>query len=478
MRKNWVVYLPILLILLLAFVLRLYKLDTPLLDWHSFRQADTASVTREYVKNNIDLLKPSYHDLSNIQSGLDNPNGYRMVEFPLINALIASLLKLAPTWDLVIVSRVFSAGFSLITLVSIYYLGKVWSGKKTGVLAGLIFATLPFAVFYSRAVLPEPYLLAFSTSSIAFFYHWLDKNKIWSYLACFLLLSLSFLIKPFTVFLLPVFLAIILIKKATLNYQKIIAILALGLSIAPFLAWRYWIARFPEGIPDSDWLFNSNGIRLKPAWIRWLFFERLGKLITGFGGILFLSLSLLKSNKQETGLYLSWWIGMLIYLVVIATGNVQHDYYQNLLLPIVSLTMGRGMVIAYRLLKQRLLPVFSWAAVFSFYSICLVISWQYVKGFYNVNHWEYLTAGQAANQLLPKNALVIAPAMGDTQFLFQTKRKGWPIGFEIQDKIEKGATAYLTTSKDDEAKQLKKQFTVIKETDLYLLIDLTKVKKL
>jgi hypothetical protein len=71
-----------------AFLVRLYGITNPLADWHSFRQADTASVTREYIKHGVDLLHPKYHDLSNVQSGQmnegkDNVEGWRMVEFPL-----------------------------------------------------------------------------------------------------------------------------------------------------------------------------------------------------------------------------------------------------------------------------------------------------------------------------------------------------------------------------------------------------------
>ena len=92
-------------ILILAFILRLYRINNPVGDWHAFRQADTASVTREYVKApSIDLLRPQYHDLGNIQSGLDNLDGYRMVEFPLVNAVLAWILRNVPSLDLVITS--------------------------------------------------------------------------------------------------------------------------------------------------------------------------------------------------------------------------------------------------------------------------------------------------------------------------------------------------------------------------------------
>ena len=117
----------LILILLLAFTLRLYRINNPIADWHAFRQADTASVTREYVKHGIDLLHPKYQDLSNIQSGKDNLLGYRMVEFSLVNALTAWFLIKLPFLDLVIFSRLISVFFSLGTILALFYLVKNFS---------------------------------------------------------------------------------------------------------------------------------------------------------------------------------------------------------------------------------------------------------------------------------------------------------------------------------------------------------------
>jgi hypothetical protein len=85
-KLDWII---VGLIIMVALVVRLYKIDTPLADFHSWRQADTASVARNYVKNGINLMLPTFDDLSNVQSSFENPRGYRMVEFPLYNAAIA-----------------------------------------------------------------------------------------------------------------------------------------------------------------------------------------------------------------------------------------------------------------------------------------------------------------------------------------------------------------------------------------------------
>jgi hypothetical protein len=89
-------YLMLLLVIAVGVFVRLYKVDNPIADWHSFRQADTASVGRVYVDEGIDVFVPRYHDVSTTQSGLSNMQGYRFVEFPLFSVLHVLLHKFFP----------------------------------------------------------------------------------------------------------------------------------------------------------------------------------------------------------------------------------------------------------------------------------------------------------------------------------------------------------------------------------------------
>src|SRR3989344_4056 len=114
-------YLILGLILVFALSLRLYKINTPLADFHSWRQADTASVARNFAERDFNLLEPRYHDFSNIQSGLENPQGYRFVEFPVYNAIIAALWKYIPLTSLEIYGRLVTIFFSLSIIGILYY---------------------------------------------------------------------------------------------------------------------------------------------------------------------------------------------------------------------------------------------------------------------------------------------------------------------------------------------------------------------
>jgi hypothetical protein len=130
---SWLI-LPI---IFLGFIVRLYKINTPLADWHSWRQVDTASVAREYVKNGIDLLHPKYLDLSAIPSGKDNPQGYRMVEFPLVAAIVALIFNALPNDlmtinDIHIIFRVVNVLLSLGSTYLIYLIVKKFDDEKNG----------------------------------------------------------------------------------------------------------------------------------------------------------------------------------------------------------------------------------------------------------------------------------------------------------------------------------------------------------
>lgn len=464
----------LILIMIAAFSVRLYRVTNPALDWHSFRQADTASVTREYVKHGVDLLQPRYQDLSNIQSGKDNLEGYRMVEFPILNAGQAVVIRAVPQIDIVLLGRVTSILFSLGTLYCTYKIAEIYSGKRVAVITAWVMALLPYAVYYSRVVMPEPALLFFSTLALLTFHHWLKSGYWYWYLATLIALILAFLLKPFTVFLAPVFAVQTFFVWRELKKRWLLVLALPLLAIAPFLWWRSWIEQYPSGIPANDWLFNGNGIRFRPAWFRWLFYERLIKLMLGWVGSLFLFSALYKLTHKELLVYGSWWLGMLMYISVIATGNVQHDYYQVLLIPILSLTVGRGVVMLEQLLQQYLPKLYAVLITLTLLLLALLLAWQNIKGYFNVNHWEYVRAGAAADTLLPPDAKVIAPAFGDTQFLYQTNRTGWPIGFEIEKKRDMGAQYYISTSYDDEARELEEKYFTIEKTPDYILLDLTK----
>jgi 4-amino-4-deoxy-L-arabinose transferase-like glycosyltransferase len=345
------------------------------------------------------------------------------------------------------------------------------------VLSGLFFALLPYSIYYSRVILPEPFMLLTSTAAIYFLAATTNLKKpvpSWQWWLSALLFSLALLIKPFIAFLIPVLL-VFWWQTGPRRRWSPWWLVYWSVVILPIWWWRDWILQFPSGIPASDWLFNGNGIRFRPAWFRWLFYERLSKLMLGFGGVFLVTAGMILSSRRAKNLLWTWWASLLAYLSVFATGNVQHDYYQVIFVPWLSFCLGIGTWHTWRQLQLRLRGtrlIIGQVALVLLMLVGWLFSWQQVAGWFNVNHWEYQRAGQAVDQLTPPDAKVIAPAFGDTQFLFQTNRTGWPIGFTIDEKIAQGATYYVTTSLDDEAHSLLKIYALVYRTDEFLILDL------
>ena len=263
-------------------------------------------------------------------------------------------------------------------------------------------------------------------------------------------LAISILLKPYTAIVIFPNLLILSRQKKYL-YSLLFFFL---ISIIPFIGWRLWIRQFPAGIPSSDWLFNNGVtttfpswfhghnlsffnklIAFRPHWWRWLFYERIGNLIFGAFGLipLFLGLAFKKNKTQIFSFGLI--TGIFIYFVTIAQGNIQHDYYQVLIIPSLSIISGFGYYYLFSFLFSS--KVLSVSLLLITLSFSIYFSWDQIKGFYQIGHPQIISAGQKAQELLPKNSLVIAPYTGDTAFLYQTGFSGWPVEiYDIPNKIK------------------------------------------
>jgi len=468
-------------ILITALIVRLYKIDNPVADWHSWRQADTASVTRNYAEKGLNLLVPTFHDLSNFSTGLKgNPNGYRMVEVPFYNVLHLTVYRLVPGIGLDMAGRLTSVLLSLISIILLYLIVNKLSGFPVAALSSFFMAILPFSIYYSRVILPEPLMITTLLASYWFLIRVSEtvvvKKRI-NLLLSAVFLSIAILVKPYAVFFALPHLAILLrcLAKKELNYADIFGFATI--SLLPFGLWRKHISQYPEGIPASDFLFNNGGIRFRPAWFRWLFGERLGKLILGSWGTMLLVLGIVAKPTKEGIAYWLWGIGAVLYFAVIAGGNVRHDYYQAIIVPFLCIFLAKGTVLLISLTKStysRLLTLIMTLFIIVF---TVGMSWYDIKGYYQVNNPSMVEAGIALDKTAPKDAKVIAPYNGDTAFLYQTKRSGWPVGGDIEERIADGATFYVSTSYDDEARDLEKKYTLVEKNDKYIIIKLTEKKK-
>lgn len=462
-------YFILFLILTGCFAVRLYKINNPLGDWHSWRQADTASVSRIYLEKGINLLYPQYYDISPVQTGVYNPDGARMVEFPIYNALNVIAYKAFPRFTLEEWGRFVSIICATLTTYIVYLLGKKYLGNWGGLASAFFYAFIPFNIYFTRVILPEPMTVLFGTLSLWLFSEYIDRNSKVNLFASAISFAIAMLLKPYMIFY-AVPMIYLAVKKFGIKkiFRQYGLLIAFDLALIPFFLWRIWVNQYPWGIPFFAWAFNGNHIRFRPAFWRWIFGERLGYLILGVWGLIPFVYGVLKKGNTVLKMF---GLGIFLYVSVVASANVMHDYYQTLAIPAIALLVGGGAVMLWNATEfdkwlRRFVVIFC-------VGMMLGMGWYQIKENYKVNHPEIFEAGAAADKLIPKDAIVIAPYNGDTAFLYQTHRFGWPIVDRSFDELIKlGADYYVSVNYDKDTNDLLAKYKVADKTKSYVIIDL------
>ncbi len=491
------------LMIVLAVSLRWYKIDGPVADWHSWRQADTSAVTRNYIKNDrINLLYPVYDDLSSIASGLPNPQGLRFVEFPLYNAASVVMRMIFPEFTTESAGRATTIFSSVLCVIFIFLICRKILSRRIAYLSALIYTVLPYSIYYGRVILPDPSMVAMSLGALWFGLKFIEEAKKRYFWLTLIFAAVALLVKPFAIFLmLPLsYFWLANVKgwgiKKSFQWLVIFGVL-IGVAALPLLWWRWWISHYPAGVPASDWLYNGDGIRFKGAFWYWLFADRIGRLILGYWGLVLLGIGLIKKNDSKYGYFpLAFFASSFLYLAVFATGNVRHDYYQILIVPSLAILAGVGLDFLLFSSDKWLSKYFAKALGIVSTVFMLAFGWYFIKDYFNINHPEIVEAGTAVDKIAPKKALVIAPYNGDTAFLYQTNRAGWPILEKpVDEMIKMGADYYVSTVIGDTEKQMltqaetpeyikahpllpRKKYILLVNTDRYIIFQLVPNNKL
>jgi len=459
MTKNLLKLIISLIIFTVTFIPRLYKINNPVADWHSWRQADTAAVARNFAQGRFNLLYPQSDSLMalNLQR-LPNPDRLFINEFPFYNAIVAVLYQQFGVHEAY--ARLVSVGFASLGAVFLFWLAKDLFGSKIALVTGLFYAFNPYNIYYGRVIMPDPIFVSLSIISLYLFVNF--KFILFSFV-----FALALLVKPYAIFiLLPCF------YWAVVSHKLKQFCLAL-LSLLPFLLWRYHYSLHPEANFDTTWLFNRTNIRFSGAFFRWLIYDRLNRLIFATGGFVLLIIGVLRSYlDKKKALIFVWLFSVTAYMTIFAMGNVTHDYYQLPLLPVGSILVAFGF---WAIIDQAKTPLSKWlnpVIALVLLILSFAFGWYEIRGFFNINHPEIVAAGQAVDRLTPQDALVIAAYNSDPAFLYQTNRHGWPDGVDIEAKVKQGATHYVSVNYDNVAQYLEAKCPVLEKTDSYIIIEI------
>ncbi len=477
LEKKLVMVIFVATIMAIGFLVRTYKIHNPIADWHSWRQADTAAVSRNFIKDGFNPFYPQYDALNPLnETGQPNPHRYFFAEFPLYNILTYFVyLKFGVHEEY---ARLISIFFATITIPFLYFLVSEYSSKRVAIISAIVFAILPYNIYYGRVIMADPMYICFSVATLYFVSKWLSKDSILFMTLAGISGAIAVLAKPYAlVLIIPVL--YLFYKKWGIKTVSKAAVYAFLLLVAvPFALWRHHINQYPEGMFGTTWLYNQGNIRFTGAYFRWLIFDRMNRLIFATGGFVLFFVGIIKgATKKEGYFYFLWLLSIFAFFVVIAKGNVTHDYYQMPIVPIGCIFIALGFDYLMSHGSKYLGRGINIGVAVSLFVIMIAFGWYEVRGYYNINHPEIVEAGKAVDRILPKNAIVIAPYDNDSAFLYQTNRHGFTYGGDkIAQYIKDGATHLVSVNFDEVTNYWMNECTVVDKTSVYVIIDLTNCK--
>lgn len=418
----------LIIIILLGTFVRMINLTQPLLEGASTRQVETAMIARNFYNHGFKLFYPQIDVFGN-----DNP-GYLMQEFyiiPFIAALFYKLLGGINEWILRLIS-VFSY---IVASIMIYKLAAYCFNRKVGVIATLCLTISPLSIYLGRAVHPEMAIIFFNATAIYSFLRWIEKRKLSYGVATAVSFTMAVLLKiPNLYLILPLlFIGIMSQDKSTFKSAQFWLLSLIGFIVIGAFNFHQHLVRvaYPNAAVtnfDMNTILHYIKVYLaKKEFYKKIYEDLVNYTLTPIGTTLFILGLMLKLETRREWLFYIWILSIGIFFLLMPAQCIQ-GYYQIHLLPAASIIMGKiiyqfsaSQFFNNRFLKKNVFGALLLMSVF-------LVVFRYSYAYYRVpENFRYVVeTGKAIDNLVEKNALVIASIENGPDLIYYSNRKGWP----------------------------------------------------
>lgn len=414
-------------LMLFGLLCRLYNLTAPLLDYHSWRQTDTAAIARNFYYNGFNILYPQ------IDWGGAGP-GYVESEFQLVPFIISIFYKIFGVHEYV--ARLVIIAFSIGSIYLLYKLVRIYYSRRVAIFSAIFFIISPMELYFGRTVMPDSAMIFFSIGSIYFFNKWTNDERNSSFILAMICTALAFLVKISTLYLgLPLlWLAYAKYGKRFLFVPKLY--LFAILTLIPPAVWYYFAHSVLAQYNTFDFWNLGSGSKFatrETLFDPWIYFTLLKNLafyvFTPIGLLLFAYALSLKTNAKDYVFHF-WFLAVVIFFIMVShsiiTGN---DYYQRALVPPAAIFMGRALSAVYE--KKKDLSYIILALVFLSSILVFVSPGSDMFDAYNQMR-PVLDAGKTVDKITGQSDLIATTSWigSSPNILYYSDRKGWVVPSE------------------------------------------------
>jgi hypothetical protein len=401
-----------LFIVTLGVFARMLTFQSPLFDHHAWRQADTATIARNFYREGLDVFHPQ------IDARGERPNGYVATGLELhaiVFALVSRLTGYSPA-----VGRIVSAACFPLSAALLWSFCRRRYGEDAAFIAVFAYALcLPLVLYAERAVWNEPLLILLSFAALASAQRLRDEGRpldlVWAALSC----ALVGAIKPQWLIVLAPIAALWFERdrwKILARWQVwVIAAAGCGAAAASLWHMRQVEAQTGLSFGAADKLFHLDDMTLHVAYIisRRIFKDLLGPLglIAYFAGLWW-------SARQRKLVELAGAFGFVVYLIAASRGNRVHDYYQLAIAPCAAITIPAGVQMLAGARPRARLALLWIMLVYCFARSVSFHSW------YEIDQEKVRFCSELQPKIGPRE-LVLFADYNSSDLLYCLDRKGW-----------------------------------------------------
>jgi hypothetical protein len=438
----------ILLLFIVTFGLaaRATTLRTPIFDHHSWRQADTAAIARNFVRERFNPLYPQ------VDWRGSRVEGYVETGLELHALLVAGLWQ--ATGIRVEIGRALAATMYVTTALLVYRFARRRHGEPTALAAVYAHAfAFPLGLFADRSYLNEPLLILLAAAALVSAQSWLDRPRLVS-LACLVgATALTAMVKlPYLVIFAPI--AALFVerfgRRGLLRPELALAVVA---SLACGWLWYTHARTLYEA---TGLTFGLTDKTFEPSLVFSLRFplriaRRLLRDVLGPVGLVLLLVGAVAAIRRRRWVEPAGLGAFVVYLVAVARGNFHHDYYQLAILPLGAVLVGLGVVEAVEsaarrgwpaVRRQTLTAVLLWALV-----VTTVVRSLSAHSWYEIEPGRLELCRAIAPQMQASDRLLFVNYLSP-DLMFCLDRRGWILDWparatEIEQARREGATIAL-----------------------------------
>jgi hypothetical protein len=414
------------LILLTAFLCRLYHIDHPPVDYHNWRQTQTLMVARNFAEGDMNLFRPSI-DWRTTDGPTDNGTvgGTELQIVPWLTALLYRLFGIHH-W----VGRVVPIFFSLLGLFYFHRLVARFFDSTSATLGTLLLSVSPMYLFFGRVQMPEPFVFALSFAALFYFDRCLCQGKKLDYLLATVCCLFMILGKPqMAVMVLPLlFLAALRLGWRLFLHCPLYVIF--GFVAGPFLLFLWYsnsVLLSETGLSFSQPGLLNFGV-LKTMAYHKIIWERIFLIVLGPVVCALAVAGLFRPFRTYGGwLPYVWLMGALAFFFALPGGNSANSYYQMVIIPPACIFAGRFLGLLF---SRRLLMWAAWGLLV----LATLHGFHVASGFFgHRDRSAHFACGEWIKTHVAEDALILTDTPNPSTLYF-ADRKGWTCWYEHYGK--------------------------------------------